>query len=67
MIFGKFIRDERVMLKMDQRELSLISGVSLRTIQSIERNEVNPTLSVLELVIGGLGYELSLKPRISYE
>lgn len=67
MIFGKFIRDERVMLKMDQRELSLISGVSLRTIQSIERNEVNPTLSVLELVIGGLGYELSVKPRISYE
>lgn len=64
---GTHIRARRKSLKVSQRQLADLSGVSINTITKIERNEGNPTLDVLEKVLDTLGMELSTRIKNTVE
>lgn len=49
----------RKFLKVTQEELADIAGVGVNTLIKMERNEGNPTLSVINKVLDVLGLELS--------
>lgn len=51
---GKRIRARRKHLRMRQREVAQVSGVSLPMISMIERGERNATLQVLERICAAL-------------
>ena len=53
MEFGAKVKELRIGLNLSQKELSEKTGLTLRTIQRIENNEVKPSLYSLK-VIGGL-------------
>jgi len=60
MLFLERIRKERKSLGLSQAELSRISGVSLPTIQNIERGVANPSLSTLQSLLKVLGLTLTV-------
>lgn len=62
-IIGTQIKARRKFLKVSQRQLADLSGVSINTLTKIERNEGNPTLDVLEKVLDTLGLELSTRVK----
>jgi len=66
-IIGKQIQKRRKLLKITQSDLSEISGVSLRTIKAIEKGEVNPTVEILNRVLGPLGLTLTTTERVGHE
>ena len=55
---GESIRNRRKFLKITQEELADIAGVGVNTLIKMERNEGNPTLSVIEKVLDVLGLEI---------
>lgn len=55
---GESIRSRRKFLNITQEELAEIAGVSINTLIKMERNEGNPTLSVIEKVLDVLGLEI---------
>ena len=57
---GHKIRNRRILLGLLQPELSLISGVSIRTIQQIEQGNGNPSLETLIKLADPLGLDLEL-------
>lgn len=50
MELGDRIKERRVGLNLSQKELSEQTGLSLRTIQRIENNEVKPSLYSLKVI-----------------
>ena len=60
---GQTIRTRRKFLKITQEELADIAGVGVNTLIKMERNEGNPTLSVIEKVLDVLGMELNATVR----
>ena len=66
-IIGKQIRDQRLLLKITQNDLSEISGISLRTIKAIEKGKGNPTVETLNRVLEPLGLTLITAQRIKHE
>jgi putative transcriptional regulator len=64
---GKQIQERRRLLKITQGDLSEISGVSLRTIKSLEKGEVNPTVEILTRVLEPLGLKLTTTERVNHE
>lgn len=50
MEFGARLKETRASLKYSQKELSEQTGLTLRTIQRIENNEVKPSLYSLRLI-----------------
>ena len=50
MEFGQRLRELRVGLNTSQKELSERTGLSLRTIQRIENNEVKPSIHSLKMI-----------------
>ena len=54
------IRSRREVLKITQDHLAELSGISLRTIKSIETRNGNPTFSTTIKIIEILGLELNL-------
>jgi transcriptional regulator with XRE-family HTH domain len=58
----KTIRQRRKELNLSQVRLSELTGVSLPTIQNIERFGGNPTIEILSLIGHALGYELQWQP-----
>ena len=59
MEFGERLKVLRTSLNYSQKELSEQTGLSLRTIQRIENNEVNPSLHSLKVIGEALKTDLS--------
>lgn len=54
MELGTRIKEIRIRLTISQKELSEQSGLTIRTIQRIENNEVKPSLHSLKVIGGGI-------------
>ena len=59
MEFGERLKEIRTSLNCSQKELSEKTGLTLRTIQRIENNEVKPSLYSLKVIGGALKIDLS--------
>ncbi len=57
------IKARREEVRITQQELADFSGVSLRTIKSIELDKGNPSVKTLEKIIDILGMEISLNVK----
>ena len=57
---GEEIRLRRKFLKIDQRTLSELAGVSVNTLTKIERGEANPSVNVLTKILNTLGMEIKI-------
>jgi transcriptional regulator with XRE-family HTH domain len=64
---GKDIQKRRRLLRITQNDLAEISGVSLRTIKSIEKGEANSTIEILLRVLEPLGLTLVARERLTDE
>jgi len=60
---GAMVRDRRKELRLSQRGLSEISGVSLHTLSDIESGSGNPTLETVTRLLAPLGLELRVAIR----
>ena len=60
----KNLQMRREALGLSQRDLSEMSGVSLRTINAIENDNANPSIEVLCKLAEQLGLKLSLIERV---
>ena len=58
---GRLIRKRRMSLRIDQRTLSEIAGVSVHTLSNIEAGKGNPTVMILERLLNALGMELRIQ------
>jgi y4mF family transcriptional regulator len=61
--FGKIIKERRESMGLNQQELAEKSGVTPRTIYSIETDKANPTYDVLVRVLNVLGLELMIDSK----
>lgn len=61
----QMIKARREMLRVTQKDLADLSGVSLRTLKQIESGKGNPTLVSLEKLADVLGLEVCLKLKAS--
>jgi transcriptional regulator with XRE-family HTH domain len=59
MEFGERLKELRTSMNCSQKELSEQTGLTLRTIQRIENNEVNPSLYSLKVIGEALKTDLS--------
>ena len=57
---GQVVRQRREMLGLLQSQLAVISGVSLRTLQSVETGKANPSIETLMEIADPLGLTLTL-------
>jgi transcriptional regulator with XRE-family HTH domain len=57
----RLIRKRRLSLRIDQRGLSEIAGISVHTLSNIEAGKGNPTVAILERVLNALGMELRIQ------
>lgn len=64
---GKQIAERRKKNGLTQQDLSEISGVSAKTINSIELGKANSSVNVLSKVANPLGFKISLSERITHE
>ncbi len=60
MEFGEKLKELRTSLNCSQKELSEKTGLTLRTIQRIENNEVKPSLYSLKMIGEALKTDLSV-------
>lgn len=60
---GAQIKQRRKQLKVTQRQLADLSGVGINTLTKIERDESNPTLSLLNRILDTLGLELTVSVK----
>lgn len=63
MRISKPIRETRCSLGISQAALAVRAGVSLATLQNIEADRANPSLSILERLLAPLGLDLDVRPR----
>jgi transcriptional regulator with XRE-family HTH domain len=59
MELGQKIKEVRTNLNRSQQELAEITGLTSRTIQRIENNEVKPSLHSLKMIGKALDYDFS--------
>ena len=64
---GKQISERRKKLGLSQDDLAEISGVSPRTINSVELGKANPSINVLNKMVKPLGFVVSLSERVTHE
>lgn len=55
---GILIRKRRLVLGIDQRALSEISGIAVHTLSNIEAGKGNPTAATLARILDALGMEI---------
>ncbi|MDQ3002654.1 MAG: helix-turn-helix domain-containing protein [Fibrobacterota bacterium] len=58
------IKERRRILKITQKELSQISGVSLRSLKQLESGKGNPTWNQVYKILEVLGWDLKLSERV---
>ena len=61
---GLFIAKRRKALKVNQRELARLCGVSEHALCNLERGSGNPTLNIVNAVADALGLELKLSVKV---
>lgn len=61
---GEYIAARRRSLKVNQRELADLCGVSEHALGDLERGVGNPTFDLLDKVCDALGLEISLAPKV---
>lgn len=59
MKFGDRLKEQRIRLNYSQKELAELTGLTLRTIQRIESNEVNPSLHSIKVIGKALDADFS--------
>ena len=64
---GKQISERRKKLGLSQEDLAEISGVSPRTINSVELWKENPSINVLNKMVKPLGFVVTLSERVTHE
>lgn len=64
---GKQISERRKKLCLFQEDLAEISGVSPRTINSVELGKANPSINVLNKMVKPIGFVVTLSERVSHE
>ena len=64
---GKQIVERLKKYGLTQQDLSEISGVSVKTINSIVLGKANPSVDILSKVVNPLGFVISLSERITHE
>jgi transcriptional regulator with XRE-family HTH domain len=57
---GAEIKLRRKLLKIDQRTLAELAGVSINTLTKIERGESNPSVNVLKKILDTLGMDIKI-------
>lgn len=57
------LRTRRTQLRLDQRNLAEIAGISPHSLSDIESGKGNPTLLTLTRLCDALGLEISLRVR----
>jgi len=60
---GQKFRTRRKVLRLRQRDLAELAGVTLRGLTSLERGQANPTLKQLAKIAAVLGLEFTLIER----
>lgn len=60
---GQKFRDRRKTLRLRQKDLAELAGVTLRGLTDLERGQANPTLKQLAKIADVLGLELNLIER----
>ncbi len=60
---GKKVRARRKVLRLRQRDVAELAGVTLRGLTGLERGQANPTLKQLIKIADVLGLELNLIER----
>lgn len=58
---GVIVRQRRELLKLLQPQLATISGISVRTLQLLEKGKGNPSLKTIMGLAETLGLELKLQ------
>ena len=61
---GLFIAKRRKALRVNQRELAKLCGVSEHALCNLERGIGNPTLNIVNAVADALGLELKLSVKV---
>jgi y4mF family transcriptional regulator len=64
---GKQIAQKRQELNISQADLAEMSGISLRTINSIENGHANLSINKLSKILEPLGLVITLQERIIHE
>ena len=57
---GKIIKSRRKLLQLTQDELAEISGISLRSLKSMELGKGNPSIEQLDKVLDAIGLKMSV-------
>jgi y4mF family transcriptional regulator len=60
---GEKLRIRRKMLRLRQRDLAELAGVTLRGLNDLENGKANPTINQLAKIAEVLGLELCLTER----
>ena len=64
---GKQISERQKKLKLSLMDLAEISGVSPRTINSVELGKANPSINVLNKMVKPIGFVVTLSERVTHE
>ena len=62
---GIEIKSRRKYLSITQEDLAEITGISRRSLQYIEKGEMNPSIEQLEKILGALGLEIIIRTKIN--
>ena len=60
---GERIRQRRKILRLRQRDLAELAGVTLRGLTELEHGRANPTINQLAKIVEVLGLELYLSKK----
>ena len=60
---GQLLRARRKFLRLRQRDLAELAGVTLRGLTELEKGRGNPTLNQLTKIVDVLGLEVTLIER----
>lgn len=63
---GEKIRARRKLLRLRQRDLAELAGVTLRGLTDLENGKANPTINQLAKVADVVGLELHLTERTAH-
>ena len=61
---GHKLRTRRKALRLRQRDLAELAGVTLRGLTDLENGKANPTINQLAKIVAVLGLELRLTERV---
>jgi len=62
---GIEIKRRRKYLSITQEDLAEITGISRRSLQYIEKGEMNPSIEQLEKILEALGLEIMIRTKIN--